>query len=457
MTSTRQATKGDPSRRDFLRRSAAVVGTAGLAQLPIHRAAHAAGSDEIKVALLGCGNRGTGAAAQALSTAGPVKLWAMADAFEDRLQTSLKNLTSGAKVSQGSSAGLTRKIDVPPERRFVGLDAYQKAIDSGVDLIVDASPPGFRPLHFDYAVQQGKHVFMEKPLATDAPGVRKILAAAKEAKRKNLKVGVGLQRHHQHAYLETVKRLQDGAIGDILFMRCYWNTGYPAKTPPDRTGLTEMQYQLRDWYFFTWLSGDHICEQHIHNLDVSNWVLDAHPVEANGMGGRQVRTGKQYGHIFDHHFVEFTYADGTKMFSQCRQILNCWKSVTEHAHGTKGYCDVSGATIQAKGKGQWKLRAPRGGAKKAWGNPYQVEHDVLFDAIRNDKPHMEAEYAATSTMTAILGRMATYSGQIVKWDDAINSPTSLFPEKLSWDAQPPILPDADGNYPVAMPGITKVL
>ena len=174
------------------------------------------------------------------------------------------------------------------------------------------------------------------------------------------------------------------------------------------------------------------------------------------MGGRQVRTGKQFGDIFDHHAVEFTYADGSKMFSQCRQILNCWKSVTEHAHGTKGYCDVSGATIRANGKDEWKLRAPRAKGKKVGENPYQVEHDVLFDAIRNDKPHMEAEYAATSTMTAILGRMATYSGQIVKWDDAINAP-SLFPEKLTWDAEPPILPDAEGNYPVAMPGITKVL
>ena len=441
------------SRRDFLNRSAGIVAAAALGpQLAISRAAHAAGSDEIKIALLGCGRRGTGAAAQALATKGPVKLWAMADAFSDRLEASLANLTGGKNVSQGSAKGLAGKIDVPPERRFVGLDAYRKAIDAGVDLIVDASPPAFRPSHFERAVAAGKHVFMEKPLAVDAPGVRKLLAAADVADRKGLKVGVGLQRHHQHAYIETIKRIKDGAIGKLLFLRCYWNTGYPGKTPPDRAGLTEMQYQLRDWYFFAWLSGDHICEQHIHNLDVCNWVMDGHPLEANGMGGRQVRTSNDYGHIFDHHAIEYTYADGTKMFSQSRQILNCWKSVTEHAHGTKGSCEIDKYTINVDGKDRDRLRPPRG---EKWANPYQVEHNDLFDAIRNDKPYNEARYGATSTMTAVMGRMATYSGKVVTWDEAINSDLSLFPERLAWDADPPILPDASGVYPVAMPGVTK--
>jgi len=447
-----QSAVGGASRRDFLKRSAAV---AAAAQLALGRTVHAAGSDELKIALIGCGGRGTGAAAQALNTAGPVKLWAMADAFADRLELSLASLTGGGKVSQGSAEGLAAKVDVPPERRFVGLDAYQQAIDSGVDVVVDASPPGVRPAHFEYAVRQGKHVFTEKPLASDAPGVRKVLAAAKEARRKNLKVGVGLQRHHQQSYLETIRRIHDGEIGKLMILRCYWNTGYPGKSQPERLpGQTEMEYQLRNWYFFTWLSGDHICEQHIHNLDVSNWVMDGHPVEANGMGGRQVRTGPDWGQIFDHHFVEFTYADGTKMFSQCRQIQDCWRSVTEHAHGTEGHCDVSGSSIAKGGETVWSLRAPRG-KKQGLGNPYQIEHDVLFDAIRNDKPHMEAEYGATSTMTAILGRMATYSGKVVTWDEAFSSELSLLPERLAFDAPAPVAPGADGLYPVAVPGVTK--
>jgi len=448
-----------PSRRDFLVGSAASA--AALGALSIARTAHAAGSDLLKVALIGCGGRGTGAAVQALSTAGPVKLWAMADAFEDRLQLSLEAIGKGQSGRYDTQAheGFAEKVDVPPERRFVGLEAYKQAIDSGADVVIFAEPPGFRPSHFEYAVQAGKHVFMEKPLATDAPGVRQILAANQVAKQKNLKVGVGLQRHHQPEYLETVKRIQDGAIGKLVLLRCYWNTGNPAKKPPQREGLTEMQYQLRDWYFFTWLSGDHICEQHIHNIDVCNWIMNAHPVEANGMGGRQVRTGKDFGHIFDHHFVEFTYADGTKMYSQCRQIPGCWNSVTEHAHGTGGYANVSDFKIEATGQEPWSLkkesRKARRGQAAPGSNPYQIEHDVLFDAIRNNKPHNEVEYAAHSTMTAILGRMATYSGKVVAWDEAFQSQLSLFPERLAWDAAPKILPDADGVYPVAMPGSTK--
>ncbi len=443
-----------PSRRDFFKGSALAAGAAMAGPLAVARGAHAAGSDELKIALVGCGNRGTGAATQALKTKGGVKLWAMADAFGDRLELSLKKLGGGGRVSQGTAAGLARRIDVPPQRRFVGLDAFRQAIDC-VDVLVDASPPAFRPQHFEYAVKQGKHVFMEKPLAVDAPGVRKLLAAAAEAKKKNLKVGVGLQRHHQVQYLESIKRIRGGELGKIMFLRSYWNGAYPAKTPPQRQGLTEMEYQLRDWYFFTWLSGDHICEQHIHNLDVCNWVMGGPPVEANGMGGRQQRTGKEYGQIFDHHAVEFTYTDGTKMFSQCRQIPGCWRSVSEHVHGTKGHANV-GSSIEVAGEQPWKPRAAKSkSGARHFPNPYQVEHDALFDAIRNDRPHMEAEYGATSSMTAILGRMATYSGKVVTWEEAIHSELSLWPERLAFDADPPVLPNPDGSYPVPMPGMTK--
>ena len=225
-----------------------------------------------------------------------------------------------SKIAKRHSKADANKIDVPPERQFTGLDAYRKAIDSGVDVVLLAQPPGYRPQHFEYAIRAGKHVFMEKPVATDAAGIRRVLAAAEEAKKKNLKVGVGLQRRHQPSYKEAIQKIRDGAIGDLVALRCYWNGGPPAKSPYPHDGIAELEFQVRNWYFFTWLSGDHICEQHVHNIDVCNWIKDGHPIEAQGMGGRQVRTGKEFGNIFDHHAVEYTYADGTKMFSQCRQI-----------------------------------------------------------------------------------------------------------------------------------------
>ncbi|HUY90758.1 MAG TPA: Gfo/Idh/MocA family oxidoreductase [Pirellulales bacterium] len=445
------------SRREFLKTGSSALAGAALAASLANRV-HAGEDHTLKVALIGCGGRGAGAAMQALSTEGPVKLWAMADAFDDRLHTSLEGLEKGlnARYDRDASNGLGQRIDVPKERQFVGLDAYRKAIDSGVDVVVIAGPPGFRPQHFEYAVAAGKHVFMEKPLATDAIGVRRVLAAAEEAKRKNLKVGVGLQRHHQASYQEAIRRIHDGELGEILSLRCYWNSGPPAKTPFARQDLSELEYQVRNWYFFSWLSGDHICEQHIHNLDVCNWIVQAHPLEAEGMGGRQVRTGKEYGDIFDHHAVEFTYADDVKMFSQCRQTPGCSNRVTEHARGTSARADLGGGTcsIVRGGETIWKSQRARGGKGP---NPYQVEHDVLFDAIRNDKPHNEAESGAISTMTAILGRLATYSGKRITWDDAFESEIKLTTDAERWDAAAPTLADERGFYPVAVPGVARVV
>jgi myo-inositol 2-dehydrogenase/D-chiro-inositol 1-dehydrogenase len=422
------------TRRNFL-----VSSSAALVGATLLRSAHAnppKGRDEreLKVALIGCGGRGTGAAAQALSTSGKVKLVAMADAFSDRLEGCLAEL----KKDHGD------RVDVPEARRFLGFDAYKKAIDCDVDVVILTTQPGFRPSHFEYAVSKGRNVFMEKPVAVDGPGVRRVLAAAAEAKKKNLKVSVGLQRHHDARYVETIKRLQDGAIGDINFTRAYWNSAgvWVYKRQPE---MTEMEYQMRNWYYFTWLCGDHIVEQHIHNLDVINWLKNGHPTQAQGQGGRQVRVGPDYGEIYDHHCVEFTYPDGSTLFSQCRHEANCWESVTEHAHGSLGNCDISRASIAPKKGEAWR-------SKLDGGDPYQVEHDVLFAAIRNDTPHNEVEYGAHSTMTAILGRMATYSGKIVTWDDAINSKLSLWPAELDWKAQPPTLPDASGLYAIPMPG-----
>ena len=442
-TSNTKSPEPNLTRRDFLRRtSTALAGASVLGGLAIERSAFAAGSDTLKIALIGCGGRGSGAASQALSTEGSVKLVAMADVFSDKLEGSLKTLTEHHK----------EKVDVPPDRQFIGFEAYKQAIPLA-DVVILATPPGFRPMQFEEAVKQDKHVFTEKPVATDAPGVRRFLAAAAESKQKNLKVVVGLQRHYQEGYIETIKRLHDGAIGDIVAMRAYWNGETPWVRPraelDQKYGrkLSEMEYQMRNWYYFTWICGDHILEQHIHNIDVINWVKQGYPVRAEGMGGCEVRKGPDYGEIFDHHAVEFEYEDGSRMASYCRHIHGCWNSVSEHAVGTKGTCDVGRHTI--RGPSQWRYR------KEGARDPYQAEHDALFAAIRNDKPINDAENGAKSTMTAVLGRMASYSGKMIEWNEALNSNINLMPDKLAFDTQPKVLPDpVTGLYKLPVPGHT---
>lgn len=428
------------SRRRFLATtSTAVVGGSLLASLTPERAAFASSSDTLKIALVGCGGRGTGAANQALSSPGSTKLIALADVRPEQLEKGLNTLKT-AKADQ---------VDVPADRQFTDFDGYQKAI-ALADVVILATSPGFRPIHFAEAVRQGKHVFMEKPVATDAPGIRRVLATAQEAKSKNLKVGVGLQRRHKAGYLETIKRIQDGALGELIDLRCYWDGG--SRDGVERMpGETEMHYQIRNWYYFTWLSGDHIVEQHVHNLDVVNWIKGDHPVRAQGMGGRQVRNAKRHGQIFDHHFVEFEYADGTRMFSQCRQIPGCWPNISEHARGTKGSAELNNDRDLFVMTGATSWRHPR---QQPPIDPYQQEHDDLFAAIRNNKPYNEAEHGATSTMTGLLGRMCTYSGKQIEWEDAINSKIELLPKTFSWDALPLVLPDDNGFYPVAVPGKT---
>ena len=444
------------TRRDFLKTTSVAMGGTLAGTLTTYAAnkKKAAGETNpqasqpageiLKLALIGCGGRGSGAADQALTTSSSVRLVAVADAFKDRMQSSLETLK---KKHQ-------EKIQVPEENQFIGFDAYQHAM-AMADVVILSTPPGFRPIHFEEAVRQGKHIFMEKPVAVDAPGIRRVLAAAEEAKKKNLKVGVGLQRRHQKGYLETLQRIHDGAIGDIVAMRCYWDGSTPwVRTREDeekKAGrkLTEMEYQMRNWYYFNWLCGDHINEQHIHNLDVINWIKDGHPVRAQGMGGCEVRKGPDYGEIFDHHFVEFEYADGSRLSSQCRHINGCWGKVSEHAVGTKGLVDLdAGGRWQIKGENPWKFD------NENQRDPYQQEHDDLFAAIRNDTPYNEAERGAMSTMTSIFGRMATYSGKMLEWEDAINSKIDLMPKTFAWDATPPVLPGEGGIYPHAVPGKT---
>ncbi|MEM6648165.1 MAG: Gfo/Idh/MocA family oxidoreductase [Bacteroidota bacterium] len=438
------------NRRDFVKRgSAAVVGGLVASQLPLSASAYVRGDDTIRVGVIGCGGRGTGAAVQALSTKQNVKLVAMADAFEDKVEESYANITAAdfEDYTGSASSEIKDRIDVPKERRFSGFDAYKEVIPL-VDVVILATPPGFRPVHFAAAVAAGKHVFMEKPVATDAAGVRSVLETAEKAKQKQLNVVVGLQRHYQTNYREWMKRIHDGAIGDITTSRVYWN-GAGVWVRERKPGMSEMEYQMRNWYYFNWLCGDHIVEQHIHNIDVSNWAKGAYPISAQGMGGREVRNGKEHGEIFDHHFVEFEYADGSRMFSQCRHQQGCWNKISEAFHGTKGTAPAPGELYDADGNAIYKHR------DKNDPNPYQVEHDELFAAVANgDYTYADAENGAMATMSAILGRMATYSGNMVTMEDALASNLELVPSTLSWDMNPPIMPDAIGRYPVPVPGKT---
>ena len=428
------------SRREFVKQSSLIAG--GILAAPfLSNANFFSGADDvIKIALVGCGGRGTGAVTQALLSKQNIKLVAMADAFSDRLESCLKTIVQ-------EDASLKSKIDVPEERRFVGFDGYLKAIPLA-DVVLLATPPGFRPIHFEEAIKQGKHVFMEKPVATDPAGVKKVLDAAVIAKQKKLNVVVGLQRHYQNSYLELFKRKD--LIGDITSAQVWWNNdGVWVNKRKD--GQTEMEYQMRNWYYFNWLCGDHITEQHIHNIDVMNWFKGSYPVRAQGMGGRQVRKGKDHGEIYDHHYVEFIYGDGSVLNSQCRHIPGTASRVDEMLIGTKGVIRCDEATIKdAKGKELFRYD------KKGENNPYQTEHDELFAAIaKNEYKFADAENGAKSTMTSIMGRMATYSGQIIDWDKAINSGIDIMPKAYAWDAPPPVLPGPDGFYPIATPGVTK--
>lgn len=435
------------SRRKFVKQSSLIAG--GLMAAPIlGRANYFSGAaGEIKVAVIGCGGRGSGAAIQALMSKQNVKIVALADAFKDRLDDCYNKLMAEDFSDMGITGNFKNKVDVPESRRFTGFDAYQKAIPFA-DVVILATPPGFRPMHFEEAVKHGKHVFMEKPVAVDPAGVKKVLDAAAIAKQKKLNVVVGLQRRYQNSYRELFKRKE--MIGDILSAQVWWNNPgvWVKKREPNQT---EMEYQMRNWYYFNWLCGDHILEQHIHNIDVMNWFKNAYPVKAQGMGGRQVRTGKEYGEIFDHHYVEFQYADGSIMNSQCRHIPGTFNKVDELLIGTKGkiYCN-DGLIRDSKGNELYKFD------KKGNNNPYQTEHDELFAAIANGQyKFADAEYGAKSTLTAVMGRMATYSGQVIDWDKALNSGIDIMPKEYSWTAAPPTVPDANGFYPIAVPGKTK--
>lgn len=431
------------TRRKFVKGSTLVSGGILLTPSILTATSLSKKDKTLKLAVVGCGGRGTGATSQALKADPNVKLVAMADAFEDQLQKSHKNLTKMFN---------DERVAVKDANKFVGFGAFKKAIDEA-DVVILATPPGFRPQHFEYAIAQGKHVFMEKPVATDVAGIKKVLASAKLAKEKKLNVVVGLQRHYQRSYLEAYKRIQEGAIGSIVAGQVYWD-GAGVWVRPRKENMTEMEYQMRNWYYFNWLCGDHILEQHVHNIDVANWFIGEYPIKAQGMGGREVRKGKDHGQIFDHHFVEFEYPGGAIISSQCRHQQGCMNRVSEAFQGTLGNIYTKGGTTSINSYSGGAIYSHQGENDK---NPYQVEHNELFNAIRNGNYINNAEYGAKSTMSAILGRMATYSGQQVSWEDAMNSKHELVPneELLTWSTNPPVMPDSSGNYPVPVPGKTK--
>jgi predicted dehydrogenase len=425
MSRTRK-NKAAADRRDFLKISAATTGT--LLAGSVLNKAHAAGDDTIKVGLIGCGGRGSGAIQDCLKSSKNVKVVAVGDAF--KLQAS--------NVRKMLMNRYSKMVDLPEDRCFGGLDAYQRVIESGVDLVILATPPGFRPVHLEAAVKAGKHVFTEKPVAVDGPGIRKCLEVYEEAKKKNLAIVAGTQRRHQTGYLETMKRIHDGAIGDIVGARCYWNgSGIWFRRRDELKQFsepaTDVAYQLHNWYHFVWVCGDHIVEQHVHNLDVINWAMNGHPVKCWAMGGRSNRPAgdpNEVGHIFDHFAVEYEYANGVRMFSFCRQIPGCFNSVSEALVGTKGTCQVD----------QYSINGTR--LEVSDNAPYVQEHTDLIASIRNGTPLNELKTVAESTLTAVMGRISAYTGKPITWEQALKSTDDTFPAKLTWDMALPVKPVA---------------
>jgi predicted dehydrogenase len=411
------------NRRSFIKHSSlAAAGATMVGSFPFVLTSRAASDDPIRIGLVGCGGRGNGAVNDALAAASGVQLVAVADVFAEP-----------AKAT-------AQKYSVTPELCFSGFDAYQKLCNvPEVDYVILATPPGFRPVHFEAAVNAGKHVFCEKPVATDSPGIRQFLAAGELAKQKHLCIVAGTQRRHQDCYLDTVAKIQDGVIGEVLCLRAYWNQ--QAIWHRGNKGDTEMERQVRNWYHYTWICGDHIVEQHLHNIDVCNWVMNDHPIRAYGQGGRQA-LGSKSGEIYDHFAVEFEYPNGVRMFSQCRQIAETDGSVREAVVGTKGYCNkMEDGAIYTPSLLQYD--GPRV-------NPYVQEHTDLINAIRGAAPYInESTTVANSTMTAIMGRESAYTGEAITWEEAMSWQTPRVPGILDWGPAPKPEVPIPGRYQIS--------
>jgi predicted dehydrogenase len=424
------------TRREFLKTSAAIGGALAAPALLTNRASAEPTDKTLRIGLIGCGGRGSGAADEALNADQNVVLTAMGDAFENQLQNSLKAL-------QGKHSD---KVKVTPENCFVGLDAYQKVINSDVDVVLLASPPGFRPVHLKAAVDAGKHIFTEKPMATDAPGVRAVLAVAEEAKKKNLSLVAGFCYRYHDGVRAIMKQIHEGSIGDVRSLQTTYNTGFVKSVIPRDSEWSDMQYQVRNWYYYTWLSGDHIVEQAIHSLDKMAWAMkDVPPQRCVALGGRQVRTAPEYGNIFDHFSVVYEYENGARGYHSCRQQGGCFQDNSDYFLGTQGTAHIVrafGGPFIIKGKKDWRFHEDKPT------NMYQNEHDEFFASIRSGKPINDGIRMAHSTLLGIMGRMAAYTGEAITWDQALNSQENLVPDNLSWQTPAPVVQ-------VAMPGQTK--
>ena len=441
------------TRRDFVKTAGAAVAVptiAGLASAASFRP-HTAGSDTIKVALIGCGGRGTGAAYQALCADKGVVLWAMSDAFEDRLKSSYDKLNESiaeAQKDKTARAPTPEQIQVAPERKFVGLDSYQKAIDSGVDVVLLTSYPAFRPAHLKAAVAAGKHIFAEKPLAVDSPGIRSVLESAAQAKKKNLALMVGFCWRYNDGMKTVFEKILGGAIGDVVNVHTNYLTGTLGKNPR-QPQWSDLEFQLRNWWHFTWISGDHIVEQAIHSIDRLAWAVgDRMPKQVTCLGGRAARVGPESGNAYDHFAPVYEYEGGMRCTHACRQIGGCPSDNSDYVYGTKGSAIVNGWTPvysikDHAGKKIWDYDGPAG-----TDTMYQNEHDDFYKALRSGAPINDCERGARSCMMAIMARMAAYTGQTITWDQAMKSTESLVPEKLEFG--PPFPTPA-----VAIPGQTK--
>jgi len=448
-TSKPNASSGSKSRRDFLKLSGHLAAASALAGVALPRC-RAAENSTIKLALVGCGGRGTGAVADAFATkGGPVRLYAMADLFEPRLRGSLNNLTKGFKD----------KVDVPPERQFVGFDGYKKAIDclGPGDVALLTTHAAFRPLQFEYAVKKGVNVFAEKSFAVDSPSVRRWLEAAKVSEQKNLKVGVGFMWRHSAARQELIKRIHDGAIGQVHTLRIYRVHG-PVHCPRRPKNVNELVFQLRHPNSFTWVSSGFFIDWHCHNIDVACWAKGAWPVSAQGFGGRCY---EQAGNQFDHYTVEYTFADGTKLLAFSRHMNGCWNTYSDYAHGSEGSAVIMATLGQPKPK---IYKSHNMVAKElVWEygkpdcNPYHTEWQVLLDAIRQNKRHNEARRAGEADVAALMGRIATHTGQYITWEQALNSDFQFVKDidNMTFDTPAPIHEGPDGIYPAPQPGISK--
>ncbi|MCA0229811.1 Gfo/Idh/MocA family protein [Runella sp. SP2] len=421
------------TRREVLKLAgAALAGTAFPSIIIPNKAFAGMNSETLKVGLIGCGGRGSGAAMQALKADPNVVLYALGEIFPERFNTCLE----GLRKVHGD------KVQVDEGRKFVGFDAYQKVIDSGVDVVLLATPPHFRPLHLEAAIKAGKHIFCEKPVAVDAPGIRKVLELAKLAKEKNVSLVSGFCWRFHEPKRAVFGKINEGAIGEVMSIYNTYNTG-GAWSFPRQEGWNDLQFQLRNWMYYTWLAGDHIVEQAVHSIDMMSWAMgDVLPVSAVGTGGRQVRVDPLYGHIFDHFAITYDYPNGAKGFHFSRQQENCERSYLVETFGTKGraMANCSRPTHKIEGANPWEYSG-------AQNDMYQTEHNELFASIRNSKPINNGEWMANSTMLAIMGRMAAYTGKKITWDEAIKSNEVLAPDITSWDMPAP-------KVEVARPGFT---